>query len=112
MFALIARFDVDPGSVEEFDRIARVLVTQIQAEEPGTILYPVSSGQTKDCSAGSVSGESTRAQAAMARAHKSLTLDHSNPATAGAAASRRLCQACMGTPTSKFAELGIIRVPA
>lgn len=39
MFALVVRFDLRPGSEDDFDRLAEETTARIRAEEPGTLLY-------------------------------------------------------------------------
>lgn len=39
MLALVVRFDLRPGSEDEFDRLVAEAVDRIQSQEPGTLLY-------------------------------------------------------------------------
>ena len=39
MFALVVRFDLRPGSEDDFDRLTADTVARIRTEEPGTLLY-------------------------------------------------------------------------
>ena len=39
MLALVVRFDLRPGTEEEFDRLVEETTTKIRAEEPGTLMY-------------------------------------------------------------------------
>jgi quinol monooxygenase YgiN len=39
MFGLVVRFDLRPGTGDEFDRLVETTTARIRAEEPGTLLY-------------------------------------------------------------------------
>jgi len=39
MFALVVRFDLRPGSEDEFDRLVTATAARIRTAEPGTLLY-------------------------------------------------------------------------
>jgi quinol monooxygenase YgiN len=39
MFALVVRFDLRPGTEEDFDSLAAATVARIREDEPGTLLY-------------------------------------------------------------------------
>lgn len=39
MFALVVRFDLQPGSEEGFDRLMAATAAKIRSEEPETLLY-------------------------------------------------------------------------
>jgi quinol monooxygenase YgiN len=39
MFALVVRFDLVPGTEDDFDRLVDAATSQIRAKEPGTLLY-------------------------------------------------------------------------
>lgn len=39
MFALVVRFDLRPGTEDEFDRLVEETTGRIRADEPGTLRY-------------------------------------------------------------------------
>lgn len=41
MFGLVARFDLRPEMVDEFDRVAHETVAAVEEREPGTVVYAV-----------------------------------------------------------------------
>jgi quinol monooxygenase YgiN len=41
VFALVVRFDVRPGAVEDFDRLVAETAPAIREQEPGTLIYAV-----------------------------------------------------------------------
>jgi quinol monooxygenase YgiN len=41
MFGLVVRFQLQDGATADFDRLAKMTVSEIQQHEPGTLVYAV-----------------------------------------------------------------------